>query len=81
MSGMLHDMADKMMEMSGQMSKGNLDADKQKQMGGQMREMATMMDSMSGMMGKGMMSDSEMQKRMEQMRKQMDGMMKGAPMQ
>lgn len=81
MPGMMHDMADKMMEMSGQMSNGNLSTDKQKQMGGQMREMATMMDSMSGMMGKGTMPDPEMQKRMEQMRKQMDGMMKGAPMQ
>jgi hypothetical protein len=77
MSGMMHDMADKMIEMSGQMSKGNLSADMQKRMGGQMRDMATMMDNMSGMMGKGMMMDAGMQKQMDQMRKQMDEMTKG----
>ncbi len=76
MSGMMHDMADQMIGMSGQMSKGNLSADMQKRMGGQMRDMATMMDNMSGMMGKGMMMDAAQQKQMDQMRKQMDEMMK-----
>lgn len=81
MSTMTHDMADQMVGMSGEMSKGNLSAAQQKQMSERMRKLATMMDDMSGMMGKGMMPDPEMQKRMEQMRKQMDGMMKGPPMQ
>lgn len=76
MSGMMHDMADQMMGISGQMSKGNLNADMQKRMGGQMRDMATMMDNMSGMMGKGMMMDAAQQKQMDQMRKQMDDMTK-----
>lgn len=79
MSGMMHDMADQMVGMSGEMGKGNVSAARQKQMGERMREMATMMDQMSGMMGKGMMMDPDMQKQMDSMRKQMDGMMKEAP--
>jgi len=76
MSGMMHDMADQMVAMSGEMSKGAMSAAQQKQMAERMRTMATMMDGMSGMMGKGMMMDADMQKRMDQMRKQMDEMMK-----
>ncbi|KVW94213.1 hypothetical protein [Thiobacillus denitrificans] len=74
MSTMTNDMADQVMGMSGEMSKGNLSAAQQKQMGERMRMMATMMDDMSGMMGKGMMMDADTQKRMDQMRKQMDEM-------
>lgn len=77
MSTMSHDMADQMMGMSGEMSKGTLSAAQQKQMSERMRKMATMMDDMSGMMGKGMMMDADTQKRMDQMRKQMDEMMPG----
>jgi len=79
MSGMMHDMGNHMMSMSGQMSHGNMNATQQKQMGERMRNMATMMDHMSGMMGKGMMMDPEMQKQMGDMRKQMDTMMKEVP--
>lgn len=77
MSTMEHDMADQMMSMSGEMSRGNMSAAQQKQMSERMRKMATMMDDMSGMMGKGMMMDAENQKRMDQMRKQMDEMTHG----
>jgi hypothetical protein len=79
MSGMMHDMADQMMGMSGDMGKGGMGAAQQKQMGERMRTMATMMDQMSGMMGKGMMMDTGMQRQMDDMRKQMDAMMKQAP--
>lgn len=77
MSSVEHDMADQMMGMSGEMSKGNMSATQQKQMSERMRKMATMMDDMSGMMGKDMMMNAENQKRMDQMRKQMDEMRHG----
>jgi len=77
MSGMMHDMSDQMMGMSGGMSKGGMSAAQQKQMGERMRTMATMMDQMSGMMGKGLMMDAGQQKQMGEMRMQMDDMMKG----
>lgn len=80
MGGMMHDMADQMMEMSGRMSQGRMTAEQQKQMSARMRTMATMMDRMSGMAGKGMMMDTDMQKQMGEMRKQMDDMMKGGGM-
>ena len=79
MSGIEHDMADQMMGMAGEMSKGTMSAAQQKQMGERMRKMATMMDDMLGMMGKGMMMNAENQKRMDQMRKQMDEMHGDAP--
>lgn len=47
MSTMTHDMADRMMGMSGEMSQGNLSAAQQKQMSERMRKMATMMDEMT----------------------------------
>ncbi len=75
MSTTEHDMANQMMGMSGEMSKGTMSGAQQKQMSERMRKMATMMDDMSGMMGKGMMRDADTQKRMDQMRKQMDEMM------
>lgn len=78
MSGMMHDTADTMMSMSGEMGKGDMNAARQKQMSVRMREMAMMMDDMSGMMGKGMMMDAEQQKKMNVMRKQVDAMHKGA---
>ena len=74
MSSMMHDMADNMMSMSGDMGKGGMSAARQKQMGDRMREMAMMMENMSGMMGKGMMLDAEQQQKMGDMRKQMDAM-------
>ena len=74
MSGMMHDMADNMMSMSGDMGKGGMNATRQKQMGDRMREMSMMMENMSGMMGKGMMLDAEQQQKMGDMRKQMDMM-------
>ena len=77
MSTTERDMADQMMGMSGEMSKGNMSAAQQKQMSERMRKMATMMEDMSGMMGKGMMMDADTQKRMDQMRRQMDEMMHG----
>lgn len=76
MSGMMHDMADQLMAMTGDMGQGKLSAAQQKQTAERMRTMATMMDNMSGMMGKGMMMDAGMQKQMDQMRKQIDEMMK-----
>ena len=79
MSTMENDMADQMMGMSREMSKGTMSAAQQKQMSERMRKMATMMDDMSGMMGKGMMMNAENQKRMDQMRKQMDEMHGDAP--
>lgn len=79
MSGMMHDMADQMMGMSGNMSQGKMSAAQQKQMAERIRTMATMMDNMSGMMGKGMMMDAGQQKQMGDMRMQMDGMMKEIP--
>ena len=79
MSGMMHDMADQMMGMSGKMNQGKMSAAQQKQMAERMRTMATMMDNMSGMMGKGMMMDAGQQKQMGDMRMQIDGMMKEMP--
>lgn len=77
MSSMMHDMADNMMSMSGDMGKGGMSATRQKQMGDRMREMSMMMDNMSGMMGKGMMLDAEQQQKMGDMRKQLDTMHTG----
>ena len=74
MSSMMHDMANNMMSMSGDMGKGGMSATRQKQMGDRMRAMSMMMDNMSGMMGKGMMMDAEQQQKMSDMRKQMDTM-------
>lgn len=82
MSGMMHDSAGQMMNMSGDMSKGTMGAAQQKQMGERMRTMSEMMDKMSGMMGNGMgmgMSmdkgmDPAMQKQMGEMHKQMEMM-------
>ncbi len=75
MSGMMHDMADHMMSMSGDMSKGNMTTDQQKMMSERMGKFATMMDHMSNIMGKGMMMDDSQQKQMGEMRMQMDNMM------
>ena len=74
MSGVMHDMADSMMSMSGDMGKGNMTATQQKQMSDRMREMSMMMDNMSGMMGKGMTMDAEQQQKMTEMRRKMDAM-------
>jgi len=79
MSGMMHDMGDQAVSMSGQMSQGKLNTAQQKQMAERMRKMATMMDQMSGMMGNGMMMDAGQQKQMGDMRMQMDNMMKETP--
>jgi len=76
MSGMMHDMADMMMGVSGEMSKGDMNAARQKQMSERMRDMSMMVDNMSGMMGKGMMMDAEQQKKMSDMRQKMDAMNK-----
>ena len=76
MSSMMHDMANNMMSMSGDMGKGGMSATRQKQMGDRMREMSMMMENMSGMMGKGMMMDAEQKQKMSDMRKQMDAMHK-----
>ena len=78
MSGMMHDMADHMMGMSGEMGKGGMNAARQKQMSERMRSMSLMMDDMSGMMGKGMMMDAEQQKKMHDMRSQIDALPKGS---
>ncbi|MGC2459157.1 MAG: hypothetical protein WA435_14310 [Gallionellaceae bacterium] len=75
MSGMTHDMADQMMDMSRGMSQGNMNAMQQKQMGERMGKMGSMMNDLSVMMGKGMMMDADNQKRMDQMRKQMEELM------
>ena len=77
MSEMMHDMANGMVSMAGEMDYGNLDSAQQKQMAERMRNMGLMMDNMSNMMGKGMM-DKTQQKQMNDMRKQMDQMMKGS---
>ncbi|MHB1053831.1 MAG: hypothetical protein ACYCZT_12305 [Thiobacillus sp.] len=77
MSGLQHDMSGQMMGMSAEISKGNMSAAQQKQMGERMRMMGTMMGDMSSMTGQGMVMDAETQKRMEQMRMQMKGMMPG----
>jgi hypothetical protein len=69
MFGMMHDMSMEMDTMSGQMSKGGMPADMQKQTAKRMKQMATMMDDMSGMMGKGMMMDAAQQKQMDDMMK------------
>ncbi|BBP03067.1 hypothetical protein TPL01_25050 [Sulfuriferula plumbiphila] len=78
MSSMMHDTADTMMLMSGEIGKGDMNAARQKQMSERMREMSIMMDDMSGMIGKGMMMDAEQQKKMSEMRKQVDAMHKDA---
>jgi len=74
MSGMMHEMANTTLSMSGDMGKGDMSAARQKQMAERMQKMAVMMDDMSGMMGKGMMMDAEQQKKMSEMRKQMEAM-------
>ena len=74
MSGMMRTMADEMMQMSRQMSKGDMDAATQQRMQAHMRDMAGMMEKMSGMMGKGMM-DPDMQQQMEQMHERVHDML------
>jgi len=76
MSGVMHDMADQRMSMSGNMSRGDMTGAQQKRMAERMGTFATMLDSMSSIMGKGMMMDDAQQKHMNGMRKQMDEMMK-----
>jgi len=78
MSGMMHDMGNNMMGMSGEMGKGGMNAAQQKQMSERMREMSQMMGDMSGVMGKGMTMDAEQHKKMQEMRKQMDAMHKSS---
>lgn len=78
MSGTMHDMSRQMMQISGEMAKGRMNAAQQKHLAGRMKQMSAMMDEMSGMAAKGMMMDADMQKRMYQIRKQMDDMMKGS---
>lgn len=75
MSGMMHTMATEMMQMSRQMSKGDMDAATQQRMQEHMRDMAGMMEKMSGMMGKGMMMDADTQKQMEQMHERVHDML------
>ena len=74
MSGMMHTMANEMMQMARQMSTGGMDAGTQQRMQAHMRDMGGMMDKMSGMMGKGMM-DPDMQKQMEQMHERVHDML------
>jgi len=76
MSGVMHDMADHMVSLSGRMSQGNMTAAQQKQMAESMREMAGMIDNMSSMTGKGMMMGPEQMGNLDAMQKQMDRMMK-----
>ena len=75
MSGMMHTMANEMMQMSRQMSTGGMDAATQQRMQAHMRDMAGMMEKMSGMMGKGMMMDADMQQQMEQMHERVHEML------
>lgn len=72
---MMHTMANQMMQMARQMSKGDMDAATQQRMQAHMRDMAGMMDKMSGMMGKGMMMDADMQKQMDQMHERVHDML------
>ncbi len=74
MSGMMRTMADEMMQMSRQMSKGDMDAATQQRMQEHMRDMGNMMENMSEMMGKGMM-DPDMQQQMEQMHERVHEML------
>ena len=90
MSGMMHDMADTMMSLSGDMGKGDMNTARQKQMGDRMRDMSTMMEGMSGA-GKGGMKSMPgmtgdmgahqqmMEKRMEMMQTMMKMMMDRMP--
>lgn len=80
MSGMMKDMSQQMTGMSDQMSQGNLTPEQGKQMAQRMERMSGMMHRMSGLAGKPAMSDPEFQKQMGQMRKQMNDMMRAAPM-
>ena len=82
MAGMMRDMSHEMNEMSGTMSKGDMNPDAMKKMSNQMKQMGGMMENMSGMVGKGAMKDADKHKQteqMEQMRKQMDQMRKDVP--
>ena len=76
MSGMMHDLADSMIALSGEMSKGEMSTARQKQMSKRMQEMSLMLDDLSGMLGKGMTMNVEQQKKMSELRKQLDALPK-----
>lgn len=80
MHKMMKDMAQEMMGMTEQMSKGELTPDQRKQMAQRMEMMSGMMHRMSGVEAMSAMSDPEQKKQMDEMRKQMDEMMSKSPM-
>ena len=71
---MMKDMAQEMVRMTEQMSRGKLTPEQRKQMAKRMRFMSTVMRRMSGLEGRSAMSESDWQKQMKRMRKQMDEM-------
>lgn len=76
MSGMMHDLADSMIALSGEMRKGEMSSARQKQMSQRLQKMSLMLDDLSGMLSKGMTMDAEQQKKMSELRKQLDALPK-----
>lgn len=76
MSSMMHDLADSMIALSGEMRKGEMSSTRQKQMSQRLQKMSLMLDDLSGMLGKGMTIDAEQQKKMSELRKQLDALPK-----
>lgn len=78
MSGVMRDMADRLMALSRQMSKGEMTAATRQRTQEQMWEMAMMIERLSDMMGKDIASHPDMQRQMDEIRQRMQEMRKAA---
>lgn len=73
-SGIMHDMADQLMGLARQMSKGDMPAATRQRTQEQMWEMAMMIERLSDMMGKDIATHPELQQQMDEMRQRMHEM-------
>lgn len=74
MSGIMHEMADQLMALARQMSKGEMATAARQRTQEQMWEMAMMIERLSDMMGKGIATNPEMQRQIDEMRQRMQQM-------
>lgn len=73
-SGVMHDMADQLMQLARQMSKGEMAAATRQRTQEQMWEMAMMIERLSDMMGQDIATHPEMQRQIDEMRHRMQQM-------
>jgi periplasmic protein CpxP/Spy len=74
MSGIMHHMADQLMQLARQMSKGEMAAATRQRTQEQMWEIAMMIERLSDMMGKDIATHPDMQRQIDEMRQRMQQM-------